>query len=184
MMLTRLIGIAFSESKDLRLSEEKLLADERIALALEEIWENLTESEKDSLLDIIRKGKITQKKIPDYLFKTGILRKEKDEPRFFSPLFALWIKNRLEQQAKEKTTDLTKKEKSLFDFLASRKEKLCRRDEIEEAVWSEYQESPDMAISDWAIDQLITRLRKKLKLKGNSHKLVTLRNRGYKLIKL
>lgn len=184
MMLTRLIGIVFSKSKDPQLSEESLLADERIALALEEIWENLTNKEKNSLSDIADQRKPLPKKHLDYLLKTGILSRKGRKFTFFSPLFACWVENKLKQQTKEKITDFAKKEKLLFDFLASQKEKLCQRDEIEEAVWPEYQESADMAISDWAIDRLISRLRNKLKVKESNYKIVTFRGQGYKLIQI
>ena len=52
-------------------------------------------------------------------------------------------------------------------------------DEIGEALWGK--DSYDK-YSDWAIDQLISKLRKKLETLGFKNVLKTVRGKGYKLV--
>jgi DNA-binding winged helix-turn-helix (wHTH) protein len=72
----------------------------------------------------------------------------------------------------------------LWNFLVSKKEEIVDREGVIAAVWPEYIRSEDLAVSDWAIDRLAARLRKKLKTRGDNYKLITLRGRGYKLVEI
>jgi hypothetical protein len=184
IMLTRLIPIVFSESKKPDLMMNEFLFDERIGLTLEEVWENLTTEERRFLFEVIQNKRTQLKGNVDYLVKAGILKKEKGKFLFFSPLLELWVKDRLKKQPQEEVSEFSKKENLLFNLLVSKKGELCRRDEIDRAVWPEYQESDDLAVSEWSIDRLVYRLREKLKLRGNKYRIITLRGRGHKLIVL
>ena len=75
--------------------------------------------------------------------------------------------------------DLTKKENALFNLLKENLGQICERETIIKAVWPEYE---DLDVSDWTIDQLVSRLRNKLK-KQKSHNLVkTVKTRGYRMV--
>jgi len=56
---------------------------------------------------------------------------------------------------------------------------ICDRDAIIYNVWPEYSES---GISDWAIDRLVARVRKKLKRMNSEFSIKTIRTRGFMLI--
>lgn len=71
---------------------------------------------------------------------------------------------------------LTSKEKQLLDFFNKAKGHLVSKDEIAQSLWD--QEAP----SDWAISQLVARLRQKLAKVGLAENLETWRGRGYRWI--
>ncbi len=74
---------------------------------------------------------------------------------------------------------LTRQEYEILGFFLKQPNKLHSRDTIAEALWGK--ESYEK-YSDWAIDQLMSKLRKKLGKLGLEEKiLVTVRGRGYKL---
>lgn len=67
------------------------------------------------------------------------------------------------------------KNKILFDYFEKNKGKIVNKDKIAEIIWN----NPD--ITDWAINQVISRFRKKLKKIGiNPKKLETINKIGYK----
>lgn len=179
-MLTRLIGISFSESSRTCLSINNLLSDERIVLALEEIWENLTSAEQNFLTRLVREEKIEETAKIDYLLKAGFLKDGNGQFLLFSPLFKGYILKKLQIPKEEPQKEFTKKENLLLSFLLKNKEKICGRDEIINAIWPEYKVSDDLAVSDWAIDRLVWRLRGKIKTRGENYKIITIRGRGYK----
>ena len=57
--------------------------------------------------------------------------------------------------------------------------KLKSRDDIGDVLWGK--ESYEK-YSDWAIDQIMSKIRKKLGLLGTKTRIVTVRGRGYKLV--
>lgn len=73
----------------------------------------------------------------------------------------------------------TRQEYSVLTLLLKNGEKLTTRDDIGNTLWgSESYEK----YSDWAIDQLVSKLRKKLVHINSGKKLTTIRGKGYKLI--
>lgn len=73
---------------------------------------------------------------------------------------------------------LTLQEHMILSAFLKLEDKLFSREEIGEILWGK--ESYEK-YSDWAIDQLVSKLRKKLKMIGSKARLVTIRGRGYKL---
>jgi pSer/pThr/pTyr-binding forkhead associated (FHA) protein len=74
---------------------------------------------------------------------------------------------------------LSPKEFGLLVFLYERRGKVCSKDDIGRAVWSEYQEG----IFDYQIENLIRRLRTKIESDPNNPQLLlTVRGLGYKLV--
>lgn len=72
----------------------------------------------------------------------------------------------------------TRQEYEILSFFMQEPNKLHTRDEISEAMWGKeaYEK-----YSDWAIDQIMSKIRKKLQNLGVGKSLVTIRGRGYKL---
>lgn len=74
---------------------------------------------------------------------------------------------------------LSPKELALLAFLHQNRGKVCSKDEIGRAVWSEYQEG----IFDYQIENLVRRLRTKIETDPNVPQLLlTIRGLGYKLV--
>ncbi len=85
-----------------------------------------------------------------------------------------------------RTVQLSPKEFSLLVYLNENRSKVCSKDEIGRAVWSEYKRSNPMdqsGIYDYQIENLIRRLRTKIESDANSPVLlITVRGLGYKLL--
>lgn len=158
-----------------------LLEDERIGLQSEELWESLNNSEQEVLIKFHKSEKIndTEKQKGEYLFKTGLISEREG---MFSPLFASFVQEKI--RAEKNDTDkieLTRKEHLFLNFLTSKKNEVCEREQIIESVWPE---TETLGVSDWAIDRLVARLRSKLKIQETKFEIVTIKTRGYKLIDL
>ena len=79
-----------------------------------------------------------------------------------------------------KAIDLSAKEYALLAYLYERAGQICSKDEIAAAVWPEYKGE----VFDYQIESLIKRLRQKLEPDSEeSHLIVTVRGRGYRLVK-
>lgn len=176
--------IFLSERKTLPKSDlelfTNLVRDERIALQSEELWESLSNTEQETLLKSVQGGKLSSedKKNGEYLWDTGFITKS---DTVFSPLFEFFLKEKLEEKSIEsQKVELSKKENQLLKLLEERIDDICEREEIIEKVWPEME---SFGVSDWAIDRLVARLRNKLKLQKSPYEIVTVKTRGYKLVK-
>lgn len=189
IMLTRLILMAWSEGalngNGKTITTEALLKNERIYMACEEIWTNLTKPEKDFLSALVYKKRSMQPSSDvHYLVDTGTIIGDRSGWRCFSPLFEQWIINHEKHlRINHGSHELTPKERLLLNVLTARENSLCDRDSIIEGVWPEYQQV-DLTVSDWAIDRLVSRLRHKLQERNDGYEILTMRGKGFKLIKM
>ncbi len=161
-----------------------LLSDERIALQSEELWENLTEDEKH-VLQKISFGKSVlsiEKEKAIYLFDTGYITEKNNMRTVFSPLFDHYIREKNKRNSLgSPLIDFTKKEHLLFNMLREHLDGICEREDIIVAVWPEVEA---FGVSDWAIDRLIARIRKKMKLQKSPYMIQTVKTRGYRLVRV
>jgi hypothetical protein len=155
---------------------DELFSDERIALQSEELWESLTEEEKEILLKYLHGNTISldEKERGRYLWDAGFI----EEKRIFSVLFLKYLEQKSTSMDSSKK-ELSKKENLLLKILEENKGALCERETIIEYVWPE---AESYGVSDWAVDRLIARLRGKLKLAKSDYEIVTVKTRGYKLM--
>lgn len=155
-----------------------LSQDERIVLQSEELWESLTDDEKQVLKKILSHNNISaeEKTKGEYVFKTGLVGSNN---LLFSPLFEHFLEERVESKKENHTRDLSKKEHTLLTFLKTNLNEVCEREEIISHVWPE---DESMGVSDWAIDRLVARLRNKLKQQGAKEEIITVKTRGYRLV--
>ena len=138
----------------------------------------------------------------DELINLGLVIKDGDNYKLFGKLFediAISTRAKTEQPAIDAFGDklhlndstgvinlmgrsieeeLTNQEYRVMKFLLTDQNRLRSREDIGKVMWGE--ESYEK-YSDWAIDQVMSKIRKKLKTLGTSTKLVTIRGRGYKL---
>lgn len=163
------------KSVDMSGLEAELFADERIALQSEELWESLTEDEKDVVLKLAKEKNVSsdERDRASYLWNTGIVA-----DGFFSPLFKKYVAQKGEVSKDHVKHELSKKEHLLLKILEDNKGALCEREEIIEYVWPE---AESYGVSDWAVDRLVARLRSKLKAANSDYEIVTVKTRGYKL---
>ncbi len=156
---------------------DKLLQDERILLQSEELWESLTDNEREVLISFNSSKKITseQKENASYLWNTGLIYSES----IFSPLFQKYVEQKGKLKSDSKTKELSKKENLLLKLLENNRGALCEREVIIENVWPE---SESYGVSDWAVDRLVARLRQKIKILKPEYEIVTVKTRGYKLL--
>lgn len=170
--------IDIKKIKDL---SEFLNNDERIKLQSEELWEDLIPGEQQALLEVLDGNQLDEKKLRDakYLIETGLIQKIKSGYKIFSPIFENFLKSKiLKGEGSNGKIELSKKEHLLFSFLKENLGEICEREAIIEAVWPEEEA---LGVSDWAIDRLVARLRKKVKEEGE-FEIVTIKTRGFKLV--
>lgn len=145
---------------------------EAIEMLFAEIWDSLSTEEKKLLSDLVLKGKSSSSNESGYLVRTGLLA----AGHLFSSLFAEYVKTL--KARKSTSQELTKKEALLYDLLQAHAGQIITRESICQHVWAEVDA---YGVSDWAIDRLMARLRNKLKIKAGSHKIATIRGRGFRL---
>lgn len=154
----------------------ELFADERIALQSEELWESLTDTEKEILVKMVKKKSISpdEREKGSYLWNTGII-----DEQIFSMLFEKYVTQKVSVEKDNVKHELSKKEHLLLKILEENRGALCEREQIIEYVWPE---AESYGVSDWAVDRLVARLRSKLKASNSSFEIVTVKTRGYKLV--
>ncbi|CAG0933897.1 Glycogen accumulation regulator GarA [Thermoflexales bacterium] len=96
-----------------------------------------------------------------------------------------WPKLKIERTTKRVSVDdelveLSTKEYALLLYLDEHSDRICSKEELGKAIWPEYKGD----VFDYQVESLIKRLRQKLEPDAEeSHLVVTLRGRGYRLIK-
>lgn len=182
-----------------RLEEDELVRNECAKL-----WRQLTPAEQEALGAVVhRLPSIVQDEQEGWAIPTLATLREKsilvgDPPRIFSRLFEAYARRRatahdltrgvrVDIESGEVTVDgrpvptLTDLEYRLLLLLYGRMDKLCDKYQIVEAVWG--QEYID-EVDDARIEKLVSRLRAKLEPDpANPRYLLTLRGRGYKLVR-
>jgi DNA-binding response OmpR family regulator len=79
-----------------------------------------------------------------------------------------------------KIVELSPKEFALIAYLFAHEGQVCAKDDIAQAVWSDYQSG----VYDYQIENLIRRVRAKIEPEAETPKLLfTVRGRGYKLVR-
>lgn len=180
------------------ITPKKLIQFPPINLRLERIYTELSDAERNSLIVFLRDGKISKS------IKTGLLdknifkshSKNKDIVQFSIPLFEEYVRELRSKHSKSSADieikdglvylkgqaideELSVQELNILTFLIDRYSKVVSRDEVAEVIWGEEKSEE---YSDWAIDQAVSRIRKKLG--DNGYKptyLHTVRGRGFML---
>lgn len=182
-----------------RLDEDELVRNECTKL-----WRQLTPAEQEDLCAIVHyPSSLVQDGQEGWAIPTLAALREKsvlvgEPPRIFSRLFEAYARRRatahdlargvrVDVESGEVTVDgrpvpmLTDLEYRLLLLLYGRMDKLCDKYQIVEAVWG--QEYID-EVDDARIEKLVSRLRAKLEPDpANPRYLLTLRGRGYKLVR-
>lgn len=120
------------------------------------------------------------------LVNLGYLKQVSQQAVWFTELMDQFLSNIPTQQdfingrsVDEKLLSLTYSQRKLLDYLENNQSKIIKREEIARVIWGEQW---DTKYSDWAIDQMISTLRKKMKTIKYNGKLVTKRGEGITFI--
>lgn len=159
---------------------------------LEAIWSKFTDEEKKIIRKVFYRTiqKIdTFSHVYEYLRTIRVLKEKEKKIELGIPILSLVIEkeNRLSELQirderifigeREITSVLTRKERSFMHLLLLSKKKIVARDNIAQVIWGK---NADMKYSDWAIDRLAYRLRKKLKSLSIDEKLLnTVKKKGF-----
>ncbi len=181
--LTRLCVEGVLGNEKPKVSSEFLLSQKPVEGALLEIWNALNPSEQN-LSDTNS----------DYLESVGLFKNGKIQ----MPLFEEFAKIYQSKMPKENilfdpntneikkgelilSDNLTSSEFKLLKFLLLNLNRVVERDEIVNSVWSDTKSKE--GVTDQALDQLVSRLRKKIEEDPNNPThLQTIKGRGFKLI--
>lgn len=163
-------------------------AEPELKLLLDELWEALSPSSQNWLFSYFH-GKMTEDP-SRYLLDTGMVYKDVDGYRIFSPLikdFVLALEKEshlkiTEQQGKvfisgkDVATLLSVQELAIFKLLWEKKGEIVSREDLSGAMWGE---AVQEKYSDWAINQLIRRIRRKIGDNKRASVIGTIRDRGF-----
>jgi len=153
----------------------------------DEIWDGLSDASHQYLFNFTDN---TNKKPSEYLQKTLLLCDHNGKRKLFSPLFLQYIKNlnkskktklnekegELEINGKKLSIVLSSQEENMFKYLWKNKGKVVNRDDVAKVLWGTNWEKN---YSDWAIDQVIKRIRKKIGDRSKKSLIKTLRGKGF-----
>lgn len=168
------------------------LEDIKILEILQNIWDSMKGQEKETMLEIVNQTKPKNLSSLEYLKNVGVIIDKNNSLSLFSPLLELFLKN---QKRIPKTLSLSKDGQILINgilpeekisltehrllcaFLTSPR-MILSRDKLAETIWPN---NSFTKYSDWAIDQHISLLRKKLESMGISSKSIqTIKGHGYR----
>lgn len=197
---SRIIALMNGQKMKIDQLKEMLVSHFEPRSAAQKIFDLRTAREQDILRDIVGQKIVQLPEDADTLAKLGLIVETKDGWKPFGTLFESVIQKGQGRLTTPSLTEghfsfdessgailadgrnieekFTRQEYEILRFLLNEHDKLKSRDEISQAMWGK--ESYDK-YSDWAIDQVMSKLRKKLKDFGADRFLVTVRGRGYKL---
>jgi len=163
--------------------QKLILSKPQIIGALFEIWNFLTPEEQSDIKD---------KSENEFLERANLL----EHGKISIPLFAAFVddlpkdengakltydatRNEIYKGNETLTEKLTPSEFRLLRHLMTNSDRVCEKDEIIQAVWSDSKTRE--GVTDQALDQIVYRLRKKIEDDPNNPKFIhTVKGRGYK----
>ncbi|KXK27281.1 MAG: transcriptional regulatory protein YedW [candidate division WS6 bacterium OLB20] len=175
IMYLRLLFILYTEHGGLTRSVYS--NDERILLQSEELTRHLNRIETGILKKILEEETVSdeERSQGSYLWESGILTQT---DMIFSPLLALHLPRLLESGSERSSKPFTRKENDLFNLLKDAMPEIVTRETVASQVWPEYRA---FGVSDWTIDRLVSRVRKKLQDRNSPYIIETIRTRGFRL---
>jgi len=166
-----LLSIYFDDKNNfLKLSDTDLIKNPIVSVWMYKIYNCLTEQSRQEIENFIINPKKFKINFSTFLIDSKIILK-KDSYQFFSPLFEIFIKKLLNEKKTFSMKNkeifysninikniLSAQELAVFRLLFSKKNKFVSRENIAKAMWGHCWEK---VYSNWAIDRLIYKLRKK-----------------------
>ncbi len=180
-----------------RLVRERLESDLIVHSECSRLWDDLTEAEQETLLNLVGRHPQVQRSDLRSLRRKHLVRLQEGGPVVFCPLFADFIRRKRRQRLPgqgvhvdveaghvyvdgERIELLTDLEYRLLLLLYSRLDEVVDKYDIVEGVWgTEYIDEVD----DGRIERLVSRLRAKIEPEPSEPRYIqTVRGRGYRLV--
>lgn len=180
-----------------RLVRERLESDLIVHSECSRLWDDLSETEQATLIDLVSDGVEPERAGLRSLRRKHLVRYQEGGPAIFCPLFADFTRRKRLQRRPgrgvrvdveaghvyvdgEQIEPLTDLEYRLLLLLYSRLDEVVDKYEIVEGVWgTEYIDEVD----DGRIERLVSRLRSKIEPEPREPRYVqTVRGRGYRLV--
>lgn len=156
-----------------------LLDNSLIKGSLLEIWEGLTREERDSLREEKQAVLLAKLGLPFPLL-TEFIKRNLPET-LISKTIRLNDTTKEIYFGNEQLSDFTAQEFRLLSFFIQNPNRVCDRDEVINAVWTD--SKTQIGVSDEALDQMIYRVRKKIEDEADNPKhLLTVKGRGFRFI--
>ena len=163
-------------------------SDPEVNHFFDEIWDGLSDESKKNLFDLVSNDDVDE--VSEYLIKTKLLHESDGKYSFFSEMFLEYVKelaNSLPISVKEKDgkvmvdgknleTLLSVQEFDVFKLLLEKRGEVVSRDSVAEALWGDNWQDK---YSDWAIDQMVSRIRKKIGDRTSKALIKTIRGKGF-----
>ncbi|MCL5090811.1 MAG: winged helix-turn-helix domain-containing protein [Patescibacteria group bacterium] len=174
---------------------ESLSKQWEIKIILEDIWKSFDEQEKKLVSQIVFGQTPMRIELPERFVRLRVIKEENSQPVLFSPLLTAFVKKQSTATSSigfdPETGELlingfppqekiTLQEYRLLRYFLANINKIVSRDQIAYVLWDK---ESDEKYSDWAIDQVMSQLRKKIDQMGIGQKLQTIRGRGYRWLK-
>jgi len=170
----------------LKMEPELLIKKPEISFHLEKIYHNLNENQKIFLYELAIKKKPNKKTFSTDVFdliNLGLINSQNGKFTFFSPLFEKYLLNQekplITVSGIEFKKFLTPSEQRFISLLIKNKGKAISRDQAGEAIWQKHWEEK---YSEWALDQIVSQIRKKMIHIKDKKRLVTIRGFGFRLL--
>lgn len=176
----------FTEKQELVKDINVAVQDSGVDYLLGVLWGSCSEDTQDQLLLSVRGEKDN---FSDYATKTGLITGDGD---VFSAVFREWLVKMSAEKGLEVIEkdgmlwsgkqDLLEKlsgqEYAVLNCLWKSKGELVERQKMAEVMWGD---EADSKYSDWAIDQVISKIRRKLGDVGKERKIATVKGKGFVL---
>lgn len=176
----RVILREYAKDPSTKINSTELLQKSPVIEILTKIWDSLTSKSKNNIT-------VNELYVNEHLVKTGL---KKTDGRWFSDIMNTFVGQQKmskelshnsndESKQKVKVSDyLTGQEYTIFKALKNKEGFPLSRDEIAVILWGK--NWPEK-YSDWAIEQHISQIRKKLKENNSKRTIKTIYNRGFQM---
>lgn len=168
-------------AKNPHISYEDLNKIDTFLLKAKAIFSNFLEDEQKVLISVANRYPIplTIDHSKNFLLKLGWIRQEKDIYTITVPLVKQYILGLTSVQQSSFShlfVLLTKLERTVFENLVSNENKITKREDIGQYIWGDQHIEK---YSDWAIDQLMHKLREKIRKANLPYEIVTKKGEGF-----
>ena len=185
--LTRQAIRHLSQAKD----EKEIFSDEAMKIRLNILYQELSDLQKTVIEKILKENYqfvTEEKQVLEYLLKTGLLIRRKSTYKITIPIFEKFLQDKINSKLQIRLNSanqiilddtlidsfFSRREKKVLKLLIKNHAKIVSREELAGFIWG------NESYSDWALDQLMKRLRNKLVKLGLDRKQIkTLKNQGF-----
>ena len=155
---------------------------------LEAVWSGFSDKEQMTLTEILNQKPVTYKPSLEYLEKCGIVSTKQNSFSLTVPILVDYLNEKLAQETHLRlsanneiilnmvpvTKLFSSRERTVLSFLISHSNELVGRPQLAKLFWNDGTD-----YSDWALDQAIKRLRKRLVILGLPENLIkTVKGKG------